>query len=79
MLCVNCCRFHLNEFLHAIALSIHFSNFTITFCHMRLMLSSLTLLYFYFSSYYLLIDSIAAINVLFNYFSVADSICLLYF
>ena len=71
MLCVNCCRFHSNEFLHAIALSIHFSNFpifTITFCHMRLMLSSLTLLYFNFSSNYLLIDSIAAINVHFNYF-----------
>ena len=36
MLCVNCCRFHLNEFLHAIALNIHFSNFpifTITFYH----------------------------------------------
>ena len=82
MLCVNCCRFHLNEFLHAIALSIHFSNFpifTITFCHMRLMFSSLTLLYFYFSSYYLLIDSIAAINVHFDYFFVVNFVCLLYF
>ena len=81
MLCVNCCRFHVNEFLHAIALVYLFFKlpiFIVPFCHMHLMFSSLTLLYFYFSSYYLLIDSIAAINVLFNYFFVADSICLLY-
>ena len=71
MLCVNCCRFHLNEFLHAIALVYSFfklPHFHYYICHMHLMFSFLTLLYFYFSSYYLLIDSIAAINLLFNYF-----------
>ena len=74
MLCVNCCHFHLNEFLYAIALVYlffklpHFHYYILPHVPLFVMLSSLTLLYFYFSSYYLLIDSIAAINVHFNYF-----------